>query len=118
MATWDVIPLLADEWQTTFERGEELARKRFTFADGLGPQFNVNACGSCHEGPVVGGGPLYRNFVLFGERTAFGAFVFTGSHAGVYPFLTAKTTKQSHSALRAQMFSLNETLCRFLVWAC
>ena len=102
-----IIPLLADEWQTTFERGEELARKRFTFADGLGPQFNVNACGSCHEGPVVGGGgPLYRNFVLFGERTAFGAFVFTGSHAGVYPFFDREDNEtESLSAARANVFA-------------
>ena len=90
------------------------ARKRFTLL-GLGPRFNVNACGSCHEGPVVGGGgPLYRNFVLFGERTAFGASSSLEATLAFIRFLTAKTTKQSHSALRAQ-FSLNETLCRFLV---
>ena len=102
-----LIPLLADEWQATFEKGEELARKRFTFADGLGPHFNVNACGSCHEGPVIGGGgPLYRNFVLFGERTASGAFVFTGNNAGVYPFFDREDNEtEALSGARANVFA-------------
>ncbi|MEM9191907.1 MAG: di-heme oxidoredictase family protein [Myxococcota bacterium] len=62
-----------------FERGREVASRRFTAADGLGPQFNVTFCGSCHEQPVVGGAaPRYRNFFLVGQ-TLGGAFAPLGT---------------------------------------
>jgi len=62
-------PMLA-----SFQRGKTLFEKRFTRSEGLGPDFNVSSCASCHEVPVTGGSaPLYRNFFLVG-RIENGAF--------------------------------------------
>ena len=62
-----------------FERGLQVALRRFTASEGLGPQFNTVFCGGCHEKPVIGGsGPRYRNFLLTGQRLDEGAFIDTG----------------------------------------
>jgi len=77
-----IVPFATDEQRETFERGLEVAKRRFSRADGLGPAFNVTFCGSCHERPVIGGSAgLYRNFFLTGRRHADGAFV-PGTSAG------------------------------------
>lgn len=71
-----------DEQLATFERGRQVALRRFDRSDGLGPAFNVTFCGACHERPVPGGGAgLYRNFFLTGIRTEQGQF-FPGMSAG------------------------------------
>ncbi len=63
-----------------FERGKAVLTKRFKASTGLGPAFNVEFCGACHEKPVGGGDAgLYRNFFLAGRETADGAFVFSES---------------------------------------
>lgn len=63
----------------TFERGREVAEKRFSTADGLGPKFNVSFCGACHEQPVTGGSsPRYRDFLLAGATLEDGSFVGLG----------------------------------------
>lgn len=78
----EVAPYATPEQRATFERGREVALRRFTTDDGLGPAFNVTSCAACHEKPVVGGGAgLYRNFVLGGRTTDDGAF-FAGESAG------------------------------------
>ena len=65
-----------DEQRQTFTRGEEVALKRFTPEEGLGPRFNVTFCSSCHEKPVFGGsGPRYRDFYIFGQSLGDGAFL-------------------------------------------
>lgn len=46
--------LSADELQR-FEQGREVFARIFTPETGLGPLFNADACGECHENPVVGG---------------------------------------------------------------
>lgn len=38
-----------------FEKGREVFERTFTAETGLGPLFNADACGECHEGPVTGG---------------------------------------------------------------
>jgi CxxC motif-containing protein (DUF1111 family) len=38
-----------------FQEGREVFRRVFTPETGLGPLFNADACGECHENPVVGG---------------------------------------------------------------
>jgi len=38
-----------------FHRGQEVFERVFTPETGLGPLFNADACGECHETPVVGG---------------------------------------------------------------
>ncbi len=38
-----------------FEKGKTAFERTFTPEDGLGPLFNADACGECHEDPVAGG---------------------------------------------------------------
>jgi CxxC motif-containing protein (DUF1111 family) len=38
-----------------FNRGKEIFQRHFTPETGLGPLFNAEACGECHEAPVLGG---------------------------------------------------------------
>ena len=38
-----------------FNQGKEIFERHFTPATGLGPLFNAEACGECHEAPVLGG---------------------------------------------------------------
>jgi CxxC motif-containing protein (DUF1111 family) len=38
-----------------FEKGREIFERAFTPETGLGPLFNADACGECHEDPVAGG---------------------------------------------------------------
>jgi len=38
-----------------FARGKEVFERTFTPETGLGPLFNADACGECHEDPVLGG---------------------------------------------------------------
>lgn len=76
------VPYATDELRETFERGREVAIRRFDLGAGLGPAFNVTFCASCHERPAFGGAAgLYRNFFLTGVRTEDGAF-FPGMSAG------------------------------------
>ncbi|MFW5921206.1 MAG: di-heme oxidoredictase family protein, partial [Polyangiales bacterium] len=73
------VPFATDEQLETFERGEEVARLRFTRETGLGPKFNVTECASCHEQPVTGGSaPRYRNFLLIGDELSDGTFAPVG----------------------------------------
>ncbi len=77
------LPSATSDQLETFERGAAVALRRFTSADGLGPDFNVTFCGACHERPTAGGSAgLYRNFFLSGERTESGLF-FEGDFGGV-----------------------------------
>jgi len=70
------LPDATDEQLAAFERGREVALKRFTPEEGLGPQVNVSFCASCHESPVIGGSaPRYRDFFLTGQRFDDGAFL-------------------------------------------
>lgn len=70
------LPAASAEQLKTFERGRQVALRRFGRADGLGPAFNVTFCASCHEKPTTGGGAgLYRNFFIGGTRLSDGSFV-------------------------------------------
>ncbi|MCA9571839.1 MAG: hypothetical protein KC656_28575, partial [Myxococcales bacterium] len=63
-------PYATEEQLATFERGHEVALRRFDREDGLGPAFNVTFCAACHEKPTVGGSAgLYRNFFIGGRLT-------------------------------------------------
>ena len=46
--------LSADEMDR-FRKGQEVFERKFTPETGLGPLFNADACGECHEDPVTGG---------------------------------------------------------------
>ncbi|MCR9162817.1 MAG: di-heme oxidoredictase family protein [Nannocystaceae bacterium] len=70
------IPDATEEQLATFERGRQVAMRRFLPSDGLGPNANVSFCGSCHEKPVLGGsGPRYRDFYIVGEKLGDGTFI-------------------------------------------
>ena len=44
-------PNATAEERATFERGQEVATRRFEPAEGLGPRFNLVSCAGCHENP-------------------------------------------------------------------
>ena len=69
------VPYATAEQEATFVRGQAVAARRFSRADGLGPAFNVTFCTSCHERPTLGGSAgSYRNFFIAARRTEDGAF--------------------------------------------
>ncbi len=82
-ALGEPIAAATDEQLATFGRGREVALRRFTRQDGLGPSFNVSFCGACHEKPTFGGGAgRYRNFLLSGQRLSDDSFTATGVNGG------------------------------------
>lgn len=75
----DPVPFATDEQLETFERGREVAERRFVPETGLGPTFNVVSCTSCHEKPQTGGSSgRYRDFILEGQALSDGSFQPTG----------------------------------------
>ncbi len=50
----DPLPGLTPDELVQFEQGREVFERAFTPETGLGPLFNAEACGECHEQPVVG----------------------------------------------------------------
>lgn len=75
------LPSATQEQIAAFERGREAALRRFTPAEGLGPEFNVTFCASCHEKPVLGGGAShYRDFLLVGDELSPGTVVPRGQN--------------------------------------
>lgn len=81
--TWDyfgplggVLPFATAEQQQSFERGKQVALRRATPSQGLGPTYNVAIlCAGCHEKPEPGGSAgLYRNFVIAGDVSNSGRF--------------------------------------------
>lgn len=87
-ALGEPIPSATAEQLATFERGRQVALRRFADADGVGPEFNVVSCAGCHEKPVTGGsGARYRNFLLVRQVLPDGSFVNLGAN-GVLPHFT------------------------------
>jgi len=71
----DVLPSASSDQKQLFARGKEVAHRRFTPSQGLGPTFNVTSCTACHEKPVEGGaGGRYRNFLLVGQQFPGGGY--------------------------------------------
>ena len=82
-AAGEAMPLATAEQLATFDRGREVALRRFAPEGGLGPTVNVAFCGACHERPTLGGGaPRYRDFYLHGTGLADGTFI-PGEKGGV-----------------------------------
>ncbi len=76
----DPIPTLSGETLAAYERGRAIAGQAFSAADGLGPTFNADSCGGCHQFPVVGGSaPRYRDFWLVKSERWDGALEDGGS---------------------------------------
>jgi CxxC motif-containing protein (DUF1111 family) len=81
-------PSATPEQLATFERGRAVATRRFVDSDGLGPDYNVQSCTSCHERPVTGGaGAHYRDFLLVRQVLNDGSSLNTGVN-GVQPQFT------------------------------
>ncbi len=75
------LPSATPEQVAAFERGRDVALRRFTPEDGLGPEFNLTFCAGCHEKPAFGGGAShYRDFLLVGDELAFGTVVPRGKN--------------------------------------
>lgn len=51
----DPLPGLTRAERARFEAGREVFEREFTPETGLGPLFNSNSCGECHEDPKSGG---------------------------------------------------------------
>ncbi|MCA9684457.1 MAG: hypothetical protein KC457_19845 [Myxococcales bacterium] len=89
-----ILPTATAEQQATFERGQQMAVRRFSPEQGLGPLVNVSFCAACHEKPTTGGSsPRYRDFFLTGTELGDGSFI-PGGHGGVltsYGFAGAPT---------------------------
>ena len=63
------LPSATPEQVAAFERGREVALRRFTPEEGLVPEFNLTFCAGCHEKPVFGGSAShYRDFLLVGDE--------------------------------------------------
>lgn len=78
-----ILPSATEDQQALFAEGLQVATRRFTPEEGLGPQFNVSFCAACHEKPTFGGAAgRYRNFYLTAEKTADGAFLPTPEERG------------------------------------
>ena len=83
-AQGEIRPNATIEERELFEVGLQVATRRFTFDDGLGPYFNVTFCGGCHEKPDFGGSAgHYRDFYIYGEQLNGGAFSPSGPRSGV-----------------------------------
>lgn len=101
------MPRATEEQRQAFERGIDVALRRFTPEQGLGPSFNVVFCGACHEKPVQGGGGgHYRDFLLTGTRLSDGSYTPAGMN-GVQtqfnvlpPLRTATPGGANHTATR------------------
>ena len=105
-ALGDPIPSASIEQQETYERGRQVALRRFLPSDGLGPNANVSFCGSCHEKPVIGGsGPRYRDFYIVGEKLAAGARSSSAVHEDL-AFLTPYSGFPSARAPKAEEMRL------------
>lgn len=74
-------PSATPDERAAFERGREVALRRFTPEDGLGPELNVASCGACHEKPVLGGSAShYRDFLLVADELAPDVVVLRGKN--------------------------------------
>lgn len=51
----DPLPGLSDDQLKRFQVGKRAFQRVFVPGNGLGPLFNANSCGECHEDPVAGG---------------------------------------------------------------
>ena len=66
------LPGLSDEHIAFFEVGLEDFSEAEGIGDGMGPRFNLDGCGGCHEQPAIGGTSPALN-PQFAMATAFGA---------------------------------------------
>ncbi len=66
--------------QGYFDAGHEDFAQIETLGEGLGPRFNLDACGGCHQQPALGGSapavnPQFAAATAFGARNAVPSFI-------------------------------------------
>ncbi len=104
------IPTATDVQRAVFERGEEVALRRFAPTDGLGPHFYVVFCCACHEKPVFGGaGARYRDFLLVGQRVGIDGYLERGVN-GVLPHYTVGDDNRRPTDENADAFALRNPI--------
>lgn len=85
-------PLMQARFADDFERGREVLLRSFGTHEGLGPTFNADSCGSCHQVPVAAGSaPRYRDFFLIRTERSDGVLVDAGTN-GKSPVLNLYAT--------------------------
>jgi CxxC motif-containing protein (DUF1111 family) len=93
------LPSATPEQLATFERGRQVALRRFTPETGLGPELNLTFCGGCHEKPVFGGSAShYRDFLLVGDELSEGVVVPRGKN-GVQRQFSLETERAASDPL-------------------
>lgn len=99
----DPVPYATAEQLATYERGRQVALRRFSLEDGLGPSFNLTSCVGCHEKPATGGSAgLYRNFFLTGAVAPDGTYTdgtSAGKSGGVLRLYSYDEAEQSRPAI-------------------
>lgn len=100
-----------------FERGRAVALERHTVESGLGPEFNVAFCASCHEQPTTGGSsPRYRNFMITGTRLSDDSQVLFGKD-GVQTQFRTEAPYRVATDERATLFTTRNAIPFFGVGA-
>ena len=108
-------PNLSSEEKELFKLGEEVATRRFTLNDGLGPHFNVTFCGSCHEKPAFGGAAgHYRDFYIYGESLNGGGFVPSGPRSGVLNTFSKASGSEEESDVNTELNQPGSALNKIL----
>jgi CxxC motif-containing protein (DUF1111 family) len=79
-AAGDPLPNLTQYETDFFEAGLEDFEEAEGIADGLGPRFNLDGCGGCHEQPAIGGSspavnPQVAVATAFGARNTVPSFI-------------------------------------------
>jgi CxxC motif-containing protein (DUF1111 family) len=105
----DPVPWLEGERLDQYWRGQAVLARSFGTHEGLGPTFNADSCGSCHQFPTIGGSsPRYRDFFLIQKERAFdGALLPAGTNGS--PVLNLYATEEAglHISADPQAITFN-----------
>ncbi len=97
------LPLLSPAQQARFVVGRGVFATVFTPETGLGPLFNADGCGSCHENPVLGGAgsndPAEEGEDVEVHATAFNDAVCRDLAATGGPVIQKQVTAALHDSL-------------------
>jgi CxxC motif-containing protein (DUF1111 family) len=97
------LPLLRPEQRARFAVGSGVFATVFTPETGLGPLFNADGCGSCHESPVLGGAgsndPAEEGEDVELHATAFDGAVCRDLGATGGPVIQKQVTMAVHDSL-------------------
>ncbi|MEZ4463895.1 MAG: di-heme oxidoredictase family protein [bacterium] len=105
-------PNATAEERATFERGLEVATRRFAPAEGLGPRFNLVSCAGCHEKPLPGGAAgHYRDFYIAAVTLPDGSYIpAQGTMSGVLDSFFAEGGPRPRPEEAANTFGLRNPI--------